>query len=51
LYPKHQCFTDCNDAWGSYIKGSLNNLIMKGKGQPNPKEKKVKRSPTAKKKK
>lgn len=39
LYPKHQCFTDCNDAWGSYIKGSLKNLITKGKGRPNPKEK------------
>jgi hypothetical protein len=41
LYAKHQCFTDCNDAWGSYIKGSLKNLIIKGKGQPNPKEKKT----------
>jgi hypothetical protein len=42
LHPRHQCFTDCNDAWGSYIKGSLKNLIIKGKGQPNPKEKKNK---------
>ncbi len=30
-----ECFDACNDAWGSYIKGSLKNLITKGKGQPN----------------
>jgi hypothetical protein len=36
-----ECFNDCNNAWGSYIKGSLKNLMMRGKGQPNPKEKKT----------
>jgi len=30
-----ECFDACNDAWGSYIKGSLKNLITLGKGQPN----------------
>jgi hypothetical protein len=30
-----ECFDACNDAWGSYIKGSLKNLITQGKGQPN----------------
>jgi hypothetical protein len=49
LAPQHECFKDCNNAWGSYIKGSLRNLIMKGKGQPNPKEKKGKNSLTGKK--
>ncbi len=43
LKPSDQCFKDCNNAWGSYIKGSLKNLILKGKGQPNPKEKKAKK--------
>jgi len=33
-----QCFDGCNSAWGSYINGSLRNLIATGKGQPNPKE-------------
>jgi hypothetical protein len=42
LKPADQCFTDCNNAWGSYIKGSLKNLIIKDKGQPNPKETKKK---------
>jgi hypothetical protein len=30
-----ECFDACNDAWGSYVKGSLKNLITLGKGQPN----------------
>ncbi len=28
----------CNDAWTSYIQGSLHSLITTGKGKPNPKE-------------
>lgn len=36
LVPENECFEVCSDAWGSYIKGSLRNLITKGKGQPNP---------------
>lgn len=39
LSSKQECFDACNDAWGSYIRGSLKNLITKGKGQPNKKEK------------
>ena len=41
LVPEYECFEVCSDAWGSYIKGSLRNLITKGKGQPNPLEKVV----------
>jgi len=41
LVPEYECFDVCSDAWGSYIKGSLRNLITKGKGQPNPLEKVV----------
>jgi len=41
LVPEYECFNVCSDAWGSYIKGSLHNLITKGKGQPNPLEKVV----------
>ena len=39
LAPKFECYDACSDAWGFYIKDSLHNLIAKGKGQPNPKEK------------
>jgi hypothetical protein len=35
LVPQFECFHDCSDAWGSYIKGSLRNLITTGKGEPN----------------
>jgi Activator of Hsp90 ATPase homolog 1-like protein len=41
LVPQYECFDVCSDAWGSYIKGSLRNLIAKGKGQPSPLEKAV----------
>ena len=39
LVPEIECFNACSDAWGSYIKGSLRNLITTGKGEPNQKEK------------
>lgn len=39
LVPEYECFEICKDAWTTYIKGSLKNLIEKGKGSPNPKEK------------
>ncbi len=35
LVPAYECYGVCSDAWGTYIKGSLRNLITKGKGQPN----------------
>jgi hypothetical protein len=51
LVPEFECFSECSNAWGSYIRGSLRNLITTGKtpghhparprsaGQPNEKEK------------
>jgi len=38
LVPEYECFDMCSKAWGSYLNGSLRNLIVTGKGQPNPKE-------------
>ena len=38
LVPQQQCFNDCSDAWGFYIKSSLRSLIATGKGIPNSKE-------------
>ena len=35
LVPQYGCYDACTDAWSGYIKGSLRNLITKGKGQPN----------------
>jgi hypothetical protein len=39
LVPAYECYNVCSDAWGSYIRGSLRNLIATGKGSPNAKEK------------
>jgi hypothetical protein len=38
LVPQYECFDVCSDAWGSYINGSLRNLIATGKGHPNKRE-------------
>jgi hypothetical protein len=38
LVPQYECFEVCEDAWTSYIQGSLKSLIETGKGMPNPKE-------------
>jgi uncharacterized protein YndB with AHSA1/START domain len=38
LTPEFECFEGCSNAWGFYIKGSLQELISSGQGQPNPKE-------------
>jgi activator of Hsp90 ATPase-like protein len=38
LVPEYECFDICSSAWGSYINGSLRNLIATGEGKPNPKE-------------
>ena len=35
LVPEYECFDLCSNAWGTYINGSLRNLIMTGKGHPN----------------
>ena len=39
LVPENECYPVCNDAWSGYIKKSLYDLITKGKGKPNPKDK------------
>lgn len=44
LVPAYECYNVCSDAWGSYVKGSLRNLITTGKGQPNPIEEIVARA-------
>ncbi|HSF56154.1 MAG TPA: SRPBCC domain-containing protein [Algoriphagus sp.] len=38
LVPDYECYDVCQDAWTSYIQGSLQSLITTGKGKPNPKE-------------
>lgn len=38
LVPAYECYNVCNDAWTSYIQGSLKDLITTGKGKPNAKE-------------
>jgi hypothetical protein len=38
LTPEYECYNVCEDAWSSYINGSLKSLITTGKGKPNPKE-------------
>jgi hypothetical protein len=42
LVPELECFDACDNAWTGYLQGSLKNLVNKGKGQPEPKEIKVK---------
>jgi YD repeat-containing protein len=38
LMPSIECYNDCSDAWGFYIRESLHSLITTGKGKPNPTE-------------
>ena len=38
LVPEYECYDICQDAWTNYIHTSLHDLIVTGKGQPNPKE-------------
>jgi hypothetical protein len=35
LVPAYECFSDCSNAWGMLINGSLRKLITTGKNQPN----------------
>lgn len=46
LGPHYECFSVCQKAWSFYIKNSLRNLILTGKGQPNSKETITKRKST-----
>jgi Activator of Hsp90 ATPase homolog 1-like protein len=39
LVNEYECYDVCNDAWTGYIQKSLYNLIVTGKGNPNPKDK------------
>lgn len=39
LVPEIECFDACSNAWGSYINGSLRNLITTGEGNPKQKGK------------
>jgi len=38
LVPDYECYEACHAGWSNYINHSLRNLIVTGKGQPNPKE-------------
>jgi hypothetical protein len=38
LAPNVECFDDCSNAWGEYLRHSLLDLIHTGKGHPTPKE-------------
>lgn len=38
LVPEYECFKICRDAWTHYIQGSLKDLIVKGKGDPTPRD-------------
>ena len=35
LTPEFECFDNCSNAWGFYIKESLRQLITSGQGHPN----------------
>ena len=35
LVPEYECYDACKEGWGFYINSSLQDLITKGKGQPN----------------
>lgn len=38
LVPEYECYNVCQDAWTSYIQGSLRELITTGIGKPNASE-------------
>ena len=38
LVPDYECYNVSSEAWGTYIRGSLNSLITTGMGSPNEKE-------------
>jgi hypothetical protein len=44
LVPAIECYDGCSGAWGFYVNESLRDLIAKGKGQPNPDERRPSRA-------
>lgn len=44
LVPEYECYDVCKNAWSEYVQQSLFSLITTGKGRPNPKEKKNKKT-------
>jgi hypothetical protein len=44
LVPAIECYDGCSGAWGFYVNESLRNFIAKGKGQPNPDERRPSRA-------
>ena len=43
LVPTIECYDGCSGAWGFYVNESLRDFIAKGKGQPNPDERRPSR--------
>ena len=43
LVPAIECYDGCSGAWGFYVNESLRGFIAKGKGQPNPDERRPSR--------
>ncbi|MCO4292185.1 SRPBCC domain-containing protein [Solitalea sp. MAHUQ-68] len=41
LIPEIECYNDCSNAWGEYLRDSLLSLINTGKGKPTPKDAKL----------
>jgi hypothetical protein len=35
LVPEYECYDACSNGWTTYVNGSLHDLIVTGKGQPN----------------
>jgi hypothetical protein len=44
LVPTIECYDGCSGAWGFYVNESLRDFIAKGKGQPNPDERRASRA-------
>src|ERR1019366_5807306 len=44
LVPTIECYDGCSGAWGFYVNESLRSFIAKGKGQPNPDERRPSRA-------
>jgi Activator of Hsp90 ATPase homolog 1-like protein len=41
LVSAYECYDVCSNAWGSYVNGSLRNLITTGKGNPTRRNKDI----------